>query len=63
MRPDHTFHNPFCNRFHDPVHRRHEVIDSDADEPNAAENARDKFSGLFALVVLAISFALMLRAF
>jgi hypothetical protein len=63
MRPDHQFHNPFCNRFHDPVHRRDEAADSEANEPNAIEIARDKFSGVFALLVLAISFVLILRAF
>lgn len=63
MRPDHQFRNPFCNRFHDPVHSRHEATDSDANEPNAIEIARDKFGGVFALLALAISFVLILRAF
>jgi hypothetical protein len=63
MRPDHQFRNPFCNRFHDPVHRRDEATDSEANEPNAIDIARDKFAGVFALLVLAISFVLILRAF
>ena len=63
MRPEHPLCNPFFNRFHDPVQRRAEITDSDAIEPNAAEYARDKFGGLFALLILAISFALMLKAF
>ncbi len=66
MRPDHPTHNPFCNRFHDPVQRRHDDFDTNTstDELNAiTEYARDKFGSLFALVALVISFVLMLRAF
>jgi hypothetical protein len=66
MRPDQPTHNPFFNRFHDPVHRRHDDLDTNtsSDELNAlTEYARDKFGGLFALVALAISFVLLLRAF
>ena len=65
MRPDHPLHNPFFNRFHDPVHRRHDEIETNTntDESNGiTEYARDKFGGLFALLVLAISFVVMLRA-
>lgn len=66
MRPDHPSHNPFFNRFHDPVHSRHDDMDTNtnSDESNAlTDYARDKFGGLFALVALAISFVLLLRAF
>jgi hypothetical protein len=69
MRRDHPWHpsqNPFFNRFHDPVHRRHDDMENNTntDEPNAITDfARDKFGVLFALVALAISFVLLLRAF
>ena len=66
MRPEQPSHNPFCNRFHDPVHRRNDDMDTNTntDELNAlADYARDKFGGLFALVAFAISFVLLLRAF
>ena len=65
MRPDHPLHNPFFNRFHDPVHRRQADMEPpNTDEPNSlADYARDKFGGLFALVALAISFVVLLRAF
>ena len=66
MRPEHPLHNPFFNRFHDPVHRRDADTEanSNTDELSAiAEYARDKFGGLFALVALAISFVVLLRAF
>lgn len=66
MRPDHPLHNPFFNRFHVPVHRRHDdpEINSNTTEPNPlAEFSRDKFGGLIALVALAISFVFLLRAF
>ena len=66
MRPEHQSHNPFFNRFHDPVHRRNADLEtnSNTNEPNAlTEYAHDKFGGLFALVALAISFVLLLRAF
>ena len=65
MRPEHPSHNPFFNRFHDPVHRRHADSETNnTDEPATfAEYARDKFGGLFALAALAISFVVLLRAF
>jgi hypothetical protein len=64
MKPENPFHNPFCNRFHDPVHRRHEATDAEANGPNATiDYARDRFGGLFALLALAVSFVLILRAF
>ena len=66
MRPEHPSHNPFFNRFHDPVQRRQADLETNTntDDLNAiAEYARDKFGGLFALVVLAISFVVLLRAF
>jgi hypothetical protein len=71
MRPNHPLHNPFFNRFHEPVHRRDDDMqayvpiptDSQANEPNyPSEHARDRFGGLFALLVLAVSVALVLRA-
>jgi hypothetical protein len=64
MRPDHPRHNPFFNRFHVPVHRRHDDLEvPDTNEPNATkEDARDRFGDLFGLLMLAISFVLMLRA-
>lgn len=66
MRPDHPSHNPFFNRFHDPVHRRHADSQpptlTDSDERNSApEYARDRFGGLFALLALAVSFVVLLR--
>lgn len=66
MRPDHPLHNPFFNRFHVPVHRRHDdqETNSNTNEPNPlAEFSRDQIGGLFALVALAISFVFILRAF
>jgi hypothetical protein len=66
MRPEHPTHNPFFNRFHDPVHRRDDDPDTNTntEQPNALTDfARDKVGGLFALVALAISFVLLLRAF
>ena len=66
MRPDQPSHNPFFNRFHDPVHRRQADLEphTNTDEPNTlTDYARDKFGGLFALAALAISFVVLLRAF
>jgi hypothetical protein len=57
MRPEHPTHNPFFNRFHPDTN-------TNTEQPNALTDfARDKFGGLFALVALAISFVLLLRAF
>jgi hypothetical protein len=66
MRPEQPTHNPFFNRFHDPVHRRQDDMPSyaPANESNPTpENSRDIFGELFGLVLLAISFVLLLRAF
>ena len=65
MRPEHPLHNPFFNRFHEPVHRRDADLETNtSDDPGTlAEYARDRFGGLFALVALAISFVVLLRAF
>ena len=82
MRPVHPLHNPFINRFNDPVNRRQDEMQSEAHMSWLRE--RDQiigptkhisslpvviqpkslsrlFAGVFGLMVLIVSFALLLK--
>jgi hypothetical protein len=82
MRTTHPLHNPFINRFNDPVHRRHDEMQSqeymewlrDRDQVTLQTQQHSQmsfgkepahtvrlFAGIFGLLVLIVSFALLLK--